>query len=132
MPVVGRAEGQVGGPAEAGVWVVQSGEELRGLLRDEGSAERLDRQVRWDRQVVVLVGQGMQSTGGYWVRVTGVELEERRGEPWLRVTYLANRPGPGQMVTQALTQPYSAVVVDGVSGVFGVEGEAQDVEGLVR
>lgn len=135
LAVVGREEGVMGGPTERGVWVVESPEELRGLLTDTSIASRLSRRVRWGQQVVVVVGQGTQPTGGYWVRVTGVELGERRGKPWLTVRYMANRPGPGDIVTQALTQPYSAVVVDGVSGaggVGGVTGQPDAVEGLVR
>lgn len=56
-------------------------------------------------QSVVVASLGEKNTGGYSVEVTGVELVNGK----LKVTVHESKPGPGAMVTQALTQPYHIV-----------------------
>lgn len=58
-------------------------------------------------RVMVAVFQGQQTTGGYSVRVTGIE---RRGDQLLvRATFTS--PGPGAIVTQVLTSPAHVVSI---------------------
>jgi hypothetical protein len=60
-----------------------------------------------DGRVLVAVFQGQQRTGGYAIRVNGVE---RRGDQLVvRATF--TRPGPGAIVTQVLTSPAHVVSV---------------------
>lgn len=60
--------------------------------------------VNWSREVVVIIDMGEQRTGGYAVRVLGVNLiDANQVELTLEVT----RPGPGSFVTQVLTHPYT-------------------------
>jgi hypothetical protein len=54
---------------------------------------------------VVAVYMGQQRSGGYSVEVTGAELTNGT----LKVTVRQTSPGPGSMVTMALTQPYHLV-----------------------
>jgi len=60
--------------------------------------------VDWSREAVVIVDMGEQRTGGYSVAVRSVRVQApNRVELHLEV----QRPGPGVMVTQALTHPYA-------------------------
>ncbi|HYF90798.1 MAG TPA: protease complex subunit PrcB family protein [Symbiobacteriaceae bacterium] len=59
----------------------------------------------FSQQSVVAVYMGEQRTGGYAIEITGVELTNGT----LRVTVKQTRPGPGTIVTQALTQPFHMV-----------------------
>jgi hypothetical protein len=60
-----------------------------------------------DGRVLVAVFQGQQRTGGYAIRVTRVE---RRGDQ-LVVSATFGSPGPGAIVTQALTSPAHVVSI---------------------
>lgn len=57
---------------------------------------------------MVLVGLGEQSTGGHWVRVTGLY---RVGDEVV-VQATVNHPGEDQPVTEALSQPWCLVTTD--------------------
>jgi hypothetical protein len=62
--------------------------------------------------VLVAVFQGQQRTGGYAIRVTRVE---RRGDQLVvRATF--GSPGPGAIVTQALTSPAHVVSIAAADG----------------
>lgn len=63
--------------------------------------------VDFDACDLVIVALGEQPTGGYAVKIDAVQLDA--GE--LAVTGKASVPGPDAVVTQALTYPYSAVVI---------------------
>jgi hypothetical protein len=53
------------------------------------------------------VFQGQKNTGGYSIRISGIE---RRGDQLVvRATFSA--PGPGAIVTQALTSPAHVVSI---------------------
>ena len=57
------------------------------------------------QQSVVAVYMGEQRTGGYAIEITGVELVGGT----LKVAVKQTRPGPGAIVTQALTQPFHMI-----------------------
>jgi hypothetical protein len=88
-----------------------SGHPERGavLVTDEAGMRSLGiqstQQVDFQQDALLVVFMGEQRTGGYSVEVTGVRQEGAR----LTVTVKQTRPGPGAIVTQALTQPYHAV-----------------------
>ena len=91
----------------------QSGVDARSavLIQDEARLKaqgiRPQQAVDFNRESVVAVYMGEQKTGGYSVEITSVKLEGGK----LVVTVKQNRPSPGAMVTQALTQPYHAVKI---------------------
>jgi PrcB C-terminal/Putative zinc-finger len=68
--------------------------------------------VDFSRQVAVVCSLGTQTTGGYALRIMNVD----RVGNILRVRVTTKRPTKGTGLTQALTQPYSLVVVDIGSG----------------
>ena len=74
--------------------------------------------IDWEKQMVIVVTAGAKPTGGYSVEVLGVEAKDRT----ITVRWKLNSPGPGSIVTQALTHPGQAVLVD------QAEGEAKFVQ----
>jgi hypothetical protein len=58
--------------------------------------------VDWPTEMVVAVFLGTRSTGGYSVEIAGA----RREGDALIVEYVERQPGPGSIVTQALTSPF--------------------------
>jgi hypothetical protein len=65
-------------------------------------------------RVMVAAFQGPQMTGGYAIRITGIE---RRGDQLL-VRATTTKPGPGALVTQVLTSPAHVVSI-GVADAAG-------------
>jgi len=61
----------------------------------------------FDTRMVIAVFMGSQSTGGYGVEITSVD-QKKDG---LVVNYKTSAPAPGDMVTQAFTQPYHIISV---------------------
>jgi len=61
----------------------------------------------FDTRMVIAVFMGARSTGGYGVEITSVD-QRKDG---LVVNYKTSAPAPGDMVTQAFTQPYHIVSV---------------------
>lgn len=72
-------------------------------LGDESIMPNVDYEVN----DLVIVSMGQQPTGGYSVKITGVQLV---GDE-LAVTGVSKVPSPDALVTQALTHPYDAVVI---------------------
>lgn len=66
---------------------------------------------------VLAVYMGEKRSGGYAIEVTGVEVAGGK----LKVTVRQTSPGPGAMVTQALTQPYHMVRIPKVPAGTTVE-----------
>jgi hypothetical protein len=67
--------------------------------------------VNFDENDLVIVALGEQPTGGYSINIESLQLEG--GE--LAVTGKASAPGPDAVTTQALTYPYSAVLIANTS-----------------
>jgi hypothetical protein len=63
--------------------------------------------VDFSRDVVIAVAAGQQATGGHGIAVERVT----RADQGLAVEVVQSSPGPGCVVTQALTQPVDVVVV---------------------
>ena len=68
----------------------------------------VDLEVDWDDSDVVVLALGSQPTGGYWAKIRSAQ----RVGPTLYIQAVANRPGPDEMVTQALTFPVAVAVVE--------------------
>jgi hypothetical protein len=106
----------MGGPAEAGATVVRSRaawhKEAAGLgLEDErlaaleglhGPLGAMD----WNREMVVVVAAGRQSTGG--VEIAPHRITTLPSGGWKLVARLS-LPGPDEMVTMAMTSPYVVI-----------------------
>jgi hypothetical protein len=64
-------------------------------------------QIPWSRESVIAVFAGQKPTGGYSVAVREIRQEGND----LVVLVEETRPGPGDIVTQALTHPWAMVTV---------------------
>lgn len=60
--------------------------------------------VNWEREIAVVVDMGEKPTGGYAVKVTGIDLA---GAEQVFIDLHLTQPGPGDMVTQAFTHPHA-------------------------
>lgn len=72
--------------------------------------------VDFEKYDLVIASLGMQSTGGYSVKITALQLE---GDE-LAVTGKSSSPNTGDMTTQALTYPYDAVVIPNTTATSAV------------
>ena len=97
---------------QAGEEVVRSQTEYERVWRqtqsgrsDEPDVEGGATEVDFDNEIVVALFMGQQSTGGYAIEVDEIRVDERTAT----VYYRERRPGPGDIVTQALTSPYHLV-----------------------
>lgn len=81
------------------------------LIKNQKQLKQLDFQpakdVNLQQNDLVLVALGEQNTGGYWVRIDGIQRVGRT----LYVEATINKPGEGQATTQALTYPYTVAVI---------------------
>jgi hypothetical protein len=73
---------------------------------------------------VLLVAVGQRPTSGYWIHIQGVQV---RGED-LYFQGIANKPGESDMVIQALTYPYTAVLLTKVRALH-LHPEIESVNG---
>jgi hypothetical protein len=96
------------GETQEGVKVVRTERAFEEFLkerRDERSM-RLLKQVDWDTEQVVIVYGGQQASGGFSVDVKRIsQLDVQRLVLEARIL----KPAPGQIVTMALTTPYTIV-----------------------
>jgi hypothetical protein len=72
-----------------------------------GDADIFPGEIDFDANDLVIVALGEQATGGYSVNIASIQLQG--GE--LAVTGKATAPGADAITTQALTYPYSAVLI---------------------
>lgn len=63
--------------------------------------------VDFEKDMVIAVSPGPMMTGGYDVEIVGISEAEGK----LVVELLYTEPGPGDMVTEAITQPHQIVSV---------------------
>lgn len=68
--------------------------------------------IDWNKQMLLVVSMGTQSTGGYSIRIT--RAKEEKGV--LKVFYKTQSPGPEDLVTQAITFPSHVVLVPTFKG----------------
>ncbi|MEM9346310.1 MAG: protease complex subunit PrcB family protein [Planctomycetota bacterium] len=76
-----------------------------------GDAEIFPGEVDFDTNDLVIVALGERSTGGFAVKINSIQLSG--GE--LAITGEATKPAETDAVTQALTYPYSAVLIPNTS-----------------
>lgn len=76
-----------------------------------GDANLFPGPIDFDTYDLVVVALGERSTGGFGINIESIQLDG--GE--LAVTGKASAPGPDAIVTQALTYPYSAVLIANTS-----------------
>jgi len=108
LPFQTLEKGVNSGETQEGVKVVRTERAFEEFLkerRDERSM-RLLKQVDWDSEQVVIVFGGQQVSGGFSVDVKRIsQLDVQRLVLEARVV----KPAPGQIVTMALTTPYTIV-----------------------
>ncbi|TWI75387.1 protease stability complex PrcB-like protein [Desulfobotulus alkaliphilus] len=92
--------------APFGLWIGGASDfsrlEADGSLLCETVRQRLE-DVDFNRGGVLLLGMGMQKTGGYGIRLASTDLEFSGDTAIVRLRLI--RPSPGSRVTQALTWP---------------------------
>jgi hypothetical protein len=101
--------------------VLTSREQYRALLGAEPPPE-IDFRQHW----VVYYAAGVRPTGGYDASIAGIRLS--RSGRILTITTELVEPGPGCIVTQALTHPYVLVRFPRQEGVRRFAFEHEDVE----
>lgn len=94
----------IGKPEAAGCQVLTSREELLTLYKVSDCQPALD----FDRCFLLAVHRGCCPTGGYGVRVAG--LEQQGDQVTVRLVY--QNPRPGDFVTLAITYPRELVQVE--------------------
>ena len=95
--------------------VIRSAEELAKVTKMDAdkATEALAKQLKvekidWTKQMVVLVSDGVKKTGGYSIEVLVVSGKDKE----LTVKWKLNSPKPGDIVTQVLTHPGKAALVE--------------------
>jgi hypothetical protein len=73
--------------------------------------------VDFTRGKVLLVDMGVRNTGGYSIGVTSVSARENS----VRANVLLVKPGPGCIVTQAITNPYQFVYISSTKEILITE-----------
>ncbi|MBF2053670.1 MAG: protease complex subunit PrcB family protein [Candidatus Sericytochromatia bacterium] len=92
----------------AGTEVVQSAEAWATLWSAHNGSSEEQPEVDFSRQSVLAVFAGEKPTGGYSIRITGIQQQGRS----LVVSYSEASPGPDAMVTQVITAPAHLVRID--------------------
>jgi hypothetical protein len=68
--------------------------------------------IDWKKQMVIVVYGGEKPTGGYSMQVKSLEIKDKK----LIVHWKLISPGPGSIVTQAITHPSLTILVDRFDG----------------
>ena len=104
MPLTTLAQGSQSAVEERRETVVRTPAEWQMSWKWHGGSEAAPT-VDFAKEMVVAVFLGTKPTGGYRVEITGARREGQS----LVIEYAERRPGPGTLVTQALTSPYHIV-----------------------
>jgi uncharacterized protein (DUF885 family) len=106
------------------VLLIKDADAWRGAWETIGEGRPLP-DVSFDTRAVVIVYQGLQSTGGYSIEITGIS----RDGTVLAVSVNERRPASGSFTTQVITSPYAAVSIprppNGATVRFADEGGTQ-------
>ena len=102
------------------VFLINTEAQLNGTRSNK--LKKLD--VDFNTQSVVLITLGEQKTGGYWVKITGIQAAGN-GDAFVQAT--VNKPSKTDTVTQGLTYPFAAIVTGKITG--KVIPEIESVEG---
>jgi hypothetical protein len=134
LKVLARADWKPAGTKDQQQLVIHSAEELAKVTGHpaDKSAEELAKafkveSIDWKKQMVVVASGGTKTTGGYSVEIT--DLKEKDGV--LTVHWKLHTPKPGSPVTQAITHPAQAVLVERFEGktVFDPPAPKQEKKG---
>lgn len=102
------------------VFLINSEEQINGTR----SKQLKELTVDFNTQSIVLIALGEQKSGGYWVKINGIQAGEN-GDAYIQAT--VNKPSKDQMTTQGLTYPFAAIVTGKITGT--VIPEIESVEG---
>ncbi|NCT17992.1 MAG: hypothetical protein COZ75_04025 [Flavobacteriaceae bacterium CG_4_8_14_3_um_filter_34_10] len=104
-------ESSYGGKDEKSYEVIKSNSELekaiQNMVFDEVIPSKLA-SIDFNKKMVVSLHSGLKNTGGYGIQVKSVQV---KGDTTV-VTVLETSPGADAMVTMALTNPYTIVIMD--------------------
>jgi hypothetical protein len=134
LKVLARGDWRAAGTKEPQHLVIRSTEELAkaaGQPADkaaEGLAQAFKVEaIDWKKQMVVVATGGTKTTGGYSVEITDLKVKDGV----LTVHWKMNTPKPGSLITQAITHPAQAVLVERFDGktVFDPPAPKQEKKG---
>ena len=108
----------VRGTSRAAVHIARSAAALETLELTTSERAAILSEVNFDSQALVILFAGTRPTGGYSLRLENATREGTR----IVLRIGERRPEPGAMVTQALTFPVIAVVIDDPPPEIVVEG----------
>jgi hypothetical protein len=101
------AEGQASSIEEPREVIVRTAAEWKALWEQHSPGQKLPT-IDFTKSMVVGIFLGTRNTGGYRVVIQDVTS----GHPDAVVTWREEAPGPGLLVTQALTAPFQIVTFD--------------------
>ena len=104
VPIVGLTMGNNSKITEPTVALITSKAQLASY---QMAGDSDDLNVNFDKQNAILVALGTKNTGGYWVKITGVQQIGNK----LYFQALANKPAKGQASSQGITHPYCLAVI---------------------
>lgn len=105
LEIVQQWSGQHGGTTTAGTRVLRTTDEWNAFWQQAGREQPT--MPDFTRHMVVVISLGEKRTGGFAAEAIGVREENGR----VVVQYRESSPQPGMMVTQALTSPWTAVLI---------------------
>lgn len=108
IALVSRTAGDSATLTEPKVCLINDAKTLEATKSAELAALKVD----FETQSLIVLALGECPTGGYWAHIQSVQT---LGDQVI-VQSLANQPGEGEKVTQAVTHPFEAVVVHKVNG----------------
>ncbi|MEM6507213.1 MAG: protease complex subunit PrcB family protein [Planctomycetota bacterium] len=107
VTILERVSGDSAALKELGSYHIETKAQYEAL----GDADIFPGEVDFDANDLVIVSLGERSTGGFAVNIESIQLAG--GE--LAITGEATKPAEADAVTQALTYPYSAVLIPNTS-----------------
>lgn len=79
---------------------------FKGIYKEQNGNAQIP-EINFNDYMVIALFMGEKTTGGYKITVVGVEETNKN----VVVTYKETQPGPNDMVTMALTQPYCIIKI---------------------
>ena len=101
------------------VFLINTEAQLNGTRSNKLKALNVD----FNKQSVVLIALGEQKTSGYWIKITGIQASGN-GNGNASVQAIVNKPGKTDVVTQALTYPFAAIITGKITGTLIPEIES--------
>lgn len=104
-------ESPYGGNDEQHFTVIRSSSELKAAIADVFLEEEVLKnlnEIDFNTKDLLSLHLGTRNTGGFGIEVSNVEVKGNT----TYVSIIETKPKPGEMVTMALTQPYSLVLIN--------------------